>query len=403
MEFRQLSSKDREAFAKLSQYAFEPTKNTYENVVPDDFEETKPHLKDMSQVYGYFDNDLLVSTCAFFTSSVIIRRKEFPMSGIWGVATAPQYRNRGLIRRTLETILKEMREKDILISTLYPFKFSYYERYGWKLANVNHRYHIELKKFISRPVANRTVREVFTLDHLKEVYSKIAGNKYNYMTIRTEDDWRRRINPKEPGFSFVCYDENDKPCGYLVLRFMEHLPPESEGIEKSEQTIYLPEIFWYDRETKQAIFNFLKTHVDHRKYVVFSTADSNMLAFLEEARVKANEVFPGSMARIVDVVSVIEAFDYSEDTDFVLKIKDPECDWNNKSFRVSITDGKAKLEETTQAPDVSIDIGSLSQMIVGFRTASQLYDSWEIDCSKELIPILDRLFPPKKNFFREFF
>ncbi len=403
MEFRQLSSKDREVFAKLSQYAFEPTKNTYENVVSEDFEEFKPHLKDMSQVYGYFDNDHLVSTCAFFSSAVIIRKKELSMSGIWGVATAPQYRRKGLVRQILVKILKEMRENGILISTLYPFKYSYYERFGWKLANINHRYHIELDKFISRPVANRTVREVFTLDHLKEVYSKIAGEKYNYMTKRTEDDWRRRINPKEPGFSFVCYNANDNPCGYLVLRFMEHLPPDSEGIDKSEQTIYLPEIYWNDRETKQALFNFLKTHVDHRKYVVFSSPDSNMLAFLEEARIKANEVFPGSMARIVDVISVIEAFDYSEEVNFVLKVKDPECDWNNKSFSMSVSGGKAKLEETTHTPDVSIDIGSLSQMIAGFRTASQLYDSWEIDCSKEILPVLDRLFPPQKNFFREFF
>ena len=403
MEFRQLTSDDREAFAKLAQYAFEPTKNTYDNVIPEDFEESKPHLKDMSQVYGYFDNDVLVSTSAFFSSVVIIRKKELPMSGIWGVCTAPSYRNKGLVRQTMITILKEMREKGILISTLYPFKFSFYEQFGWKLANVNHRYHVELSKFISRPVANRTIREVNTLDHLKEVYSKVAGEKYNYMVKRNEDDWRRRINPKEPGFLFVCYDTQDNPCGYLVTRFMEHLPPDAEGVDKSEQTIYLPEIYWDDRETKQALFNFLRTHVDHRKYVVFSTADSNMLSFLGEARIKANEVFPGSMARVIDVVSVIEAFDYSVEADFVLKVKDSECDWNNDSFRMKVSEGKATLKRTTQSPDVSTNIGSLSQMITGFRTASQLYDSWEFDCSKEMIPSLDLLFPKQKNFFREFF
>ena len=55
MDIRQLTSEDREAFAKLGRYAFEPVKNSYEDVVPKDFEETHPHLKDMSQVYGGFD------------------------------------------------------------------------------------------------------------------------------------------------------------------------------------------------------------------------------------------------------------------------------------------------------------------------------------------------------------
>ncbi|MFX1285960.1 MAG: enhanced intracellular survival protein Eis [Promethearchaeota archaeon] len=403
MEIRQLTPEDREPFARLTRYAFEPTKNTYENVVPKDYEESQPYLKDMSQVFGCFDNNNLVSTCAFFPSTLIIRNKELPMSGIWGVATAPSYRNKGLVRRILLRILEEMRQNQILISCLYPFKFSFYEQFGWKLANENHRYHIETNKFISHPITDRVVREVFTLDHIKEVYSKIAGYKYNYMLKRTEDDWRRKVNPKEPGYLFVCYDAKDNPTGYVIARFLEHQPPSPEGVDKSEETIYLSEIFWYDRKTKQALFNFLKTHMDHRDYITFSTADSNMLAFLKEARIKANEVFPASMTRIVDVIPVLEAFDYSEETKLVLKVIDQFCDWNNKTFSFNVSGGNAKLEETTSSYDISIEIGSLSQMIVGYRAASQLYDSWEIDCSKDILPLLDHLFPLQNNFFRDFF
>ncbi|MFX0174153.1 MAG: sterol carrier protein domain-containing protein [Candidatus Hodarchaeota archaeon] len=156
-------------------------------------------------------------------------------------------------------------------------------------------------------------------------------------------------------------------------------------------------------KTKQALFNFLKTHVDHRNYVVFSTTESNMLAYLKETRIKANEVFLGSMVRIVDVKSVIEAFNYFERTDFVMKVKDDQCEWNNKNFNVTFADNEATLEEISQSVDMSIDIGSLSQLIVGFRTASQLYDSWEIECAEEFIPVLDRLFPKQTNFFRDFF
>ncbi|MHA2327518.1 MAG: GNAT family N-acetyltransferase [Candidatus Hodarchaeales archaeon] len=403
MEIRQLTSEDREAFAKLIRYAHDSTRNTYDKVVPEDYEESEPYLKDMSQVYGCFDEDILTSVCASFTSAIIIRNKEFPMSGIWGVATAPQYRNKGFVRQILSQMLKEMSDKGITISCLYAFKFSFYEQLGWKIANENHRYHFEINHFISRPIPDRVVREVYTLDHIKEVYSAIAGKKYNYMVKRTDEDWRRRINPKTPGYCFVCYDANDNPRGYVVEQFMKQDFQSNVSLEKSGNTIYLPEIFWDDRQTKAALFNFLKSHRDHRKYVVFSTADANMLTFIKEANIKANEVFPGSMARIVDVRPVIEAFDYSEETSFVLKVNDSFCEWNNKSFQFTISGNQATLQETTHSPDVTIDIGPLSQMIVGFRTASQLYDSWEIDCSEEMIPMLDQLFPSQNNFYRDFF
>ncbi|MHA2172282.1 MAG: GNAT family N-acetyltransferase [Candidatus Kariarchaeaceae archaeon] len=403
MDIRQLTSEDREAFAKLGRYAFEPVKNSYEDVVPKDFEETHPHLKDMSQVYGGFDGKDLVSSSAFFSTSIMIRSKELLMAGIWGVASKPTHRGKNQVRKLLSHILKAMNDKKIVISTLYPFKFSFYEKFGWKLANVNQRYHIETDKFLTQPV-NRIVREVYQLDHLKEVYSNIIiSSKYNYMTKRTDNEWRMKINPKNPGYFFVCYDENEKPCGYLIERFLDHELQITEGLDKSGESVYLSEIFWYDRETRQAIFNFLKTHVDHRKYILFSSAEPNLLASLKEARTKANEVFPGSMARIVNLKTILESFDYPLDVDFVLYVKDDICEWNNGKFRVKISNGKAVIKKADEKPEVTIDIGSFTQMVVGFTNASALYETWNIDCSKEFLSTLDRLFPLRNNFFRDFF
>ncbi len=403
MEIRQLTSKDREAFAKLGRYAFDSVKNSYEDVVPEDYEKTHPYLKDMSQVYGNFDDKDLVSAGAFFSTSIMIRKKELPMAGIWGVSTKPTYRGKGFIKQILSYMLKEMYNNDILISTLYPFKFSFYEKYGWKLANENHRYHIETDKFITRQV-NRTIQEVYQLDQIKEIYSRIVSSfKYNYMTIRTDSEWRMKVNPKKPGYLFVCYDENDKPCGYLIERFLEDQPRTTSTLDKSGESIFLSEIFYYDRETRQALFNFLKTHVDHRRYIVFSSAEPNLLASLKEARIKANEVFPGSMARIVNLKSTLELLDFPIDAEFILHVKDKICDWNNGNFGIKISNGQAVIERSDKTPDMTIDIGSLTQMVVGFTNASELNESWNIDCSKDLLSTLDQLFPLQNNFFRDFF
>lgn len=399
MEIRQLTATDRESFARLVRYADEPEKNSYEEVVPEDLD-TAPWLQDMSEVYGWFDNNILVSAAAFFESSIIIRNVEFLMAGVWGVCTAPHYRNQRLIRKLMQKILEEMLAKKIPFSILYPFKFSFYEKYGYKIVDEIHRYQIRIDEIISRSVPNRSVREVSGLDDMKKVYDRIAGEKYNYMVKRAEEDWRRRINPKKPGYHFVCYDDQDEPRGYLLLRFQEK---GDDDIEKSEQTIYLPEIFWTDRETRQALFNFLKAHRDHRKYVLFSSADPDILSYVRNQRITQNAVFAGSMARIVDAKSVLEAFNYSEEISFTLQIRDSYCEWNDKAFTFNVEDGQATLEETSQTPDVTVDIGALTQMIVGYRSASRLFESWEIEGSPKMLSILDRLFPTQNSFIRDFF
>ncbi|MHA2496465.1 MAG: GNAT family N-acetyltransferase [Candidatus Hodarchaeales archaeon] len=402
MEIRQLNSDDRENFARLMRYAFEPTKNTYDKAVKEDWEDTQPHLKDMSQCYGCFDGEAMVSVSAFFESTVIIRKKEIPFGGVWGVATAPHYRNQGLIRLIFKQMLQEMNLKGIPLSILYPFKFSFYERFGYKMANEVRRYQIEVNEIITRPVSDRSVSEVFSLEDIKPIYREIAGNSYNYMVKRTEEDWRRRINPERPGYFFVCYDDNKKPKGYLIAQFQER---EAEDFEKSEETIYLAEIFWTDRKTRQALFNFLKDHTDHRRYVLFGSADPCMLSYVENPRVKQTDIFAGSMARIVNVKDILEGFDYpsEEDASFVMQVKDSFCEWNNSSFSCNLDGGKVTIAKTSNSADVSIEIGALTQMIVGYRTASQLHESWEIESSPQLLQTLDRLFPNQNNFFRDFF
>ncbi|MFX0117494.1 MAG: enhanced intracellular survival protein Eis [Candidatus Hodarchaeota archaeon] len=399
MELRQLTSEDRESFARLARYAFDPTKNSYEEVIPENLD-SSPWLKDMSEVYGWFDNDILVSAAAFFESSIIIRNREFPMGGVWGVCTSPHYRNQSLIRNLFQKMFEEMRYKQLPISVLYPFKFSFYEQFGYKLVDEIRRHHIRLDEIITRPIPARSVREVAVLDDIKKIYYRIAGKKYNYMVKRTERDWRRRIDPKKPGYFFVCYDDQDEPCGYMLLRFEEK---GANDFEKSEQTIYLPEMFWLDRETRQALFNFLKAHADHRKYALFSSADPDILAYVNNPRIKQNAILAGSMARIIDVESVLRAFDYLKSCNLILKIQDNQCPWNNKAFTFDVESGQLILEETSKAADVTLDIGALTQMIAGYRNASRLYESWEIDCSSNMLSVLDQLFPVQNNFIRDFF
>jgi predicted acetyltransferase len=60
-----------------------------------------------------------------------VRGSVFPMAGIAGVAAHPLARRRGLIRTLLTQLLGEMRDSGHVVSALYPFRSSFYQRFGY--------------------------------------------------------------------------------------------------------------------------------------------------------------------------------------------------------------------------------------------------------------------------------
>ncbi|MFD2083092.1 Predicted acetyltransferase [Actinopolymorpha cephalotaxi] len=60
-----------------------------------------------------------------------VRGTVFPMVGISGVATHPKARRRGHVRTLLTQMHEEMRDSGHVLSTLYPFRQSFYERFGY--------------------------------------------------------------------------------------------------------------------------------------------------------------------------------------------------------------------------------------------------------------------------------
>ncbi|MFI1195945.1 enhanced intracellular survival protein Eis [Micromonospora sp. NPDC020750] len=60
-----------------------------------------------------------------------LRGAVLPMAGVAGVATHPLARRRGHVRALLHRLLDEMRDEGHLVSALYPFRASFYERFGY--------------------------------------------------------------------------------------------------------------------------------------------------------------------------------------------------------------------------------------------------------------------------------
>nr|WP_042189641.1 GNAT family N-acetyltransferase [Kibdelosporangium sp. MJ126-NF4]CEL18796.1 Acetyltransferase [Kibdelosporangium sp. MJ126-NF4]CTQ96351.1 Acetyltransferase [Kibdelosporangium sp. MJ126-NF4] len=60
-----------------------------------------------------------------------IRGSVYPMAGIAGVAAQPQVRRRGYVRELLTELLGQMRDEGHAVSVLYPFRASFYAKFGY--------------------------------------------------------------------------------------------------------------------------------------------------------------------------------------------------------------------------------------------------------------------------------
>lgn len=60
-----------------------------------------------------------------------VRGTVYPMAGVAGVATLPRARRRGFARAVVNELLDRMRDSGHAVSALYPFRASFYQRFGY--------------------------------------------------------------------------------------------------------------------------------------------------------------------------------------------------------------------------------------------------------------------------------
>lgn len=126
-EIRLVEGEDRLRFGRpLTGYAFEASPRT------DDLDELRRYLGiGRRRVHVLFDGDEPRCTASVVEMTQNVRGALLPMGGVAGVATHPAGRRRGFARTMLTHVLADMRDQGQVVSTLYPFRASFYERFGY--------------------------------------------------------------------------------------------------------------------------------------------------------------------------------------------------------------------------------------------------------------------------------
>jgi len=394
LEIRKLTEKDREANRKLMRYAFETSKNSYENM-------ESPIQLPMNWSYGAFDEDRLAATTSYIPFQIRMRSKDFRMSGVAGVATKPEYRNRGVVREIMTKMFKDMYDNHIPVSVLYPFKISFYEMLGYKLVDECVDYHFKISDILYKETDYHMIEVDEINEHITKVYDKVILN-FDYIAKRPVKDYWQGFY--RGNYKFICYN-GDQPVGYIIIVFLKK---NEHWIDYPERTILIREVFWLDQKAKQTIFNFLWSHRDQREYILGAVpVNENIIDLLRTPRIQLRSIRANSLLRIIDVKAVLENLEYPlSDFSILFHIDDEFCPWNNGLFTLT-SKGKVITVEynelSEESADIEIDISYFAQLVAGFRTVRELLGFGFISVSHEKLELLEKLFPKTNNYLHDFF
>ena len=355
------------------------------------------------------DDDEPRCVCRHYWLAARVRGEDRSAAGLASVATPPEHRRQGYVRRLLAASLAEYRDRGVRFSVLWPFRYRFYRRFGWDAANriVTHECDPDVLSFARR--ADRSDRpgsfrrlEADEYAALEPVY-EARRERYALALERDEEWWRHRIFGGGETDSFVyAYERDGRVAGYLVYAV--------DG-DRDHKTMRISEHAAVDREALLALLSFVSDHDSQVQSVRFRASESFPLRDLAtDPDEIETTVETGPMVRIVDVAETLAALSYPDATaSLTLAVDDPLAEWNDGTFALEAADGSAnceRLESTADAPDAdaTLDIGALSQLVVGSRSAAALERTGRLETADSgVTATLEDLFPETEGYLGHFF
>lgn len=407
MHLRPLPEEHRETYREFLNYAFRPENG------PDWSDERLPDPESY-RPRGFYDappdapvEDLdaadLRTVCAFYDFTARVRGEWHPLPGISAVASPPEARRQGHVAAMLDALLAEFRDTGRYLSALWPFEYAFYRRFGWATASNYAKTTVppdELGAVAADPAGEFVRLDADDWGRVKDVSAAAATED---LAVDRSEGWiRHRLFRGWDDDPFVYGWERDGDLrGYVVY--------DVTGDWES-RTLSVDELVAADAEARAHLFRFLRDHDSQVDEVVLSSEheSSRLIDDLTDPRAATVELKPGPMVRIVDVPAALEAVSFPADAacDLVLAVEDGRCDWNDGPFSLIVADGAASVESVGRDadPDATVEIGALSQLLVGARAVEALARTDRLSVADaEAADALASAFTERDRYLREGF
>lgn len=280
-------------------------------------------------------------------------------SYLCGCTTSPEYRNKGIMRQMINIYLRQSAGDQIPISLCIPFDYKTLERYGWRTSYMYKQYTLSPKSIPPYTIKGNVKISVpahKSLDELSSVYNEFTKNKNGY-SKRSHEEWIRILDDLTVNFGGNCavyYDKNNRPSGYIM--YLIH-----------GEYMHVYEMAYTDKAAAESLYSFMKNHSSQIKEIkVKVSADDLMHLDFCNSR-NAVSLCPFVSARITSVSAALAYLCEKCENEIKIQVIDRIVEDNNATFSIT-TNGIVK---TDSAPDIVTDIGTLTQLFMGFISVDE--------------------------------
>lgn len=333
--------------------------------------------------------------------------KTYTGTGIGGVATLPQYRRHGGIRKCFEAALPQMYKDGITFSYLYPFSTAYYRKFGYEICGDFMCYDM-LPEFF--PKSFDAKGSCYLLDGIEVSFDdaladvkKVYGawqHKYNMMIVNEdwEYEWVKKSNPcKDQVFTYIYRDDKGEATAYISFKEVD---------EEGDRNLITTRLIFANLDGLKGILNIIGSlRSDHKHFKFQLPTDINLISVFPEWQFSAGSraLDRQGMARVINVQTVLENAIYKGTGSVSIAVEDKYIPENSKTFVVDFKDNKAKSVKTTdKAADIELSISDFSSLIIGCHDPADFayLDQVKINGNMENI---EKVFYEKPIYITEYF
>lgn len=349
LSYRPLGEHDIDQYVALERYAF--------NV---ELDRAGPDAVRVARLRGLFVDARLATQLELLPIRVQAGAGELVAMGIGGVASAPAFRRRGYVASLLRHVADELREQGVALALLYPFKPSFYRRYGWASFFERRVYSGPPARFAPFRAAPGVWLQAGPdqADEFDRIYRGALRGRFGPL-VRDTAWWRDRIlhdDRRRPCYAYIWRDEHGQGRSYLVYQ----LEASDNGLQ-----LTIRDLVALDPTARAQLFHFIAGHRDQVQQVRFrapTDAPVNLL-FPEPL---ACSVQPDMMLRLLDVPAALAQYPFPPTVAgrLTLAVSDDWIAANQGVFALEWAAGHCQVTRLPDAAsaDLGCDVAVLAQL-----------------------------------------
>lgn len=329
-------------------------------------------LLEPGRTLGAYDGDTMVGGGAAFSFRMTVPGgARVRLAGVTGVGVMPTHRRRGILRSLMARQLADVRANGEPLAALVASEGSIYQRFGYGLGLLLGAIDIERERSAFRTDVPPTGSMRFIdKDEARRlmplVYEQVCAATPGFIE-RDPPWWDERLADIEsqrrgagPQYR-VIYERDGELRGYVRYR----IKSEWTNIA-SNSTLIVNELLGVDAEAERELWRFifgvdLIARIQYR----WGPPRHPLLLMLADPRRLQLRVSDAIWLRIVDVPAALSARTYGADGSLVLDVSDAFLPDVAGRWRLTVNDGKATLEPTTDSADLALDTTDLAAVYMG--------------------------------------